>query len=109
MRIEKEEHCIRTIFFESCYIYQVYYVCQLCIEVVTVFICFFDSVSDLLDYISPDHDPKGGDGQKKHRRSKVSNKLFMIMLTSFMIIAPNLFVRSDNFYINLNVSVWFFR
>lgn len=29
------------------------------------------SVSDLLDYISPDHDPKGGEGQKKHRRSKI--------------------------------------
>ncbi|CAO2815225.1 unnamed protein product [Amaranthus hypochondriacus] len=29
------------------------------------------SVSDLLDYISPDHDPKGADGQKKHRRSKI--------------------------------------
>lgn len=29
------------------------------------------SVSDLLDFISPDHDPKGGDAQKKHRRSKI--------------------------------------
>uniref|UniRef100_A0A803LE96 Clu domain-containing protein n=1 Tax=Chenopodium quinoa TaxID=63459 RepID=A0A803LE96_CHEQI len=31
----------------------------------------FDSVSDLLDFISPDHDPKGGDALKKHRRSKI--------------------------------------
>lgn len=29
------------------------------------------SVSDLLDFISPDHDPKAGDSQKKHRRSKI--------------------------------------
>ncbi|KNA19579.1 hypothetical protein SOVF_059790 [Spinacia oleracea] len=29
------------------------------------------SVSDLLDFISPDHDPKGGDAQKNHRRSKI--------------------------------------
>lgn len=29
------------------------------------------SVSDLLDFISPDHDPKGGEAQKKHRRSKM--------------------------------------
>ncbi|KNA03196.1 hypothetical protein SOVF_211510 [Spinacia oleracea] len=31
--------------------------------------CIF-RVSDLLDFISPDHDPKGGDAQKKHRCSK---------------------------------------
>ncbi|CAK9310385.1 unnamed protein product [Citrullus colocynthis] len=29
------------------------------------------SVSDLLDYISPDQDPKGNDTQRKHRRAKV--------------------------------------
>uniref|UniRef100_A0A803LMY9 Clu domain-containing protein n=1 Tax=Chenopodium quinoa TaxID=63459 RepID=A0A803LMY9_CHEQI len=33
------------------------------------------SVSDLLDFISPDHDPKGGDAQKKHRRSKVAENI----------------------------------
>ncbi|XP_023549162.1 protein TSS [Cucurbita pepo subsp. pepo] len=31
------------------------------------------SVSDLLDYISPDQDPKGNDTQRKHRRAKVVN------------------------------------
>lgn len=34
------------------------------------FFLFVFSVSDLLDYISPDQDSKGGDAQRK-RRSKV--------------------------------------
>ncbi|GMH03620.1 hypothetical protein Nepgr_005459 [Nepenthes gracilis] len=33
------------------------------------------SVSDLLDFISPDQDPKGGDVHKKQRRAKVADNL----------------------------------
>lgn len=56
---------------------------QQCIKVITDLIDPFDSVSDLLDFISPDQDPKSSDAQKKHRRSKVSNQFELCHMTIY--------------------------
>lgn len=43
----------------------------------------FCSVSDLLDYISPDQDPKGGDAQRKQRRAKVVTYLTLFSVCTY--------------------------